>query len=249
MMTDDQRIAADFQRLAFEALARSGFYATMDGDLSNWVDVLRCAPQISIINPTFDPSQSDLRTGSAFWIEVRDANGTVATITNRLFEIDDYVEEVAAGRVHYADPRPDQVIRVRPDVPWGHYNGRVGNAGGLWVHPRARKQGLSWLLPRLMRAYSVQLWNVDRHCALVFGDINDAGLVQDAYGFPDVHLLSTDYFPPSGRAAKVYLIHIHRKAIVEQFLEDNVRMSANRDKHMRDIATIVSKRKHQAAVA
>ena len=88
--------------------------------------------------------------------------------------------------MYYAEPTESQRIELVRDLPFGRFTGRIGCAGGLWVHPRARKQGLSWLLPRLVRSYSIQFWDVDRHCAVVVESTRSSGLVEKAYGFQDV---------------------------------------------------------------
>ena len=169
-------------------------------------------------------------------------------IADKLVVCDDYLEELRSCRMYYADPTDTQRIELAQDLPFDRFSGRIGCAGGLWVHPRARKQGLSWLLPRLVRSYSVQFWGVDRHCAVVVESTRSSGLVEQAYGFQDVHLLTTGYFPPAEKPVTVYVIHISRDEILEQFSVDLEAIAQDRDQKVRDVATIVGKRKDQAAI-
>jgi hypothetical protein len=245
---DDLSIARRYAAESIALLRRSGFSVAMEFDLSDWARIMGDVPDSVMVNPAFDPKHCDMDASNAFWLRISDAQGTCAIIADKLLVCDDYLEEMAAGRIHYSRPRPEQAIELAQNLPYGKYSGKIGCAGGLWVNPRARKQGLSWILPRLVRAYSVQFWDVDRHCAVVIGTTRTSGLVEEAYGFQEVHLMSDSYFPPMDRSVHAYVIHINRQEIVNQFLVDLEAMTQNRDQKVRDVATIVGKRQNQAAV-
>lgn len=247
-MASHLELAQRYMTESIGLLQRSGYRLSLNFDLSGWAALLRSAPKIGIVNPTFDPAHSDLRANEAFWLQLNDEVGVAACIADRLFRTDDFVaNELATGRVWYASPGEGARPELLPDVPLGRYTGRVGHAGGLWVHPRRRKDGLSWILPRLVRALSIINWSVDRHCGLVFEGIHDSGLSAQAYGFPELHAVVEGYFPPTRADARVFVIHIDLDQIVAQFEDDLVRMT---DRHceMRDVATIVGQRVHQPMV-
>ena len=60
--------------------------------------------------------------------------------------------------------------------------------------------------------------------------------------------MSTGYFPPTDRDQQIYVIHIDREEIMNQFLLDLEAMSKNSDQKVRDVATIVGHRKDQPLV-
>jgi len=244
----DLEIARQYAAESIALLRRSGFTVSMEFHLADWAEIMEQVPDRVMVNPAFDPKHSDLDASNSFWLRVADRQGTVAIIADKVVTCDDYLIEMAAGRLYYRDPSPEQRIELCDGLPYGRYTGRIGCAGGLWVHPRARKQGLSWLLPRLVRSYSVQFWDVDRHCAVIFDGTKNAGLVERVYGFSEIHLMTTGYFPPNERPETIHVIHIDRPAIIRQFLMDLESLTADRDQKVRDVATIVGKRQDQAAV-
>jgi len=247
-MTSHLELAQRYMTESIGLLQRSGYRLSLNFDLAGWAALLRSAPRIGIVNPTFDPAHSDLKPNEAFWLQLNDDVGIAACIADRLFITDDFVAgELATGRVWYARPGDGDQPELLPGAPLGRYTGRVGHAGGLWVHPRRRKDGLSWLLPRLVRALSIMNWSVDRHCGLVFEGIHDSGLSAHAYGFPESHMVVEGYFPPVRGTARVFVIHIDRDQIAEQFEADLVRMTDG-DCQMRDVATIVGQRVHEPVV-
>ena len=239
------------QRYLTESIAllqRSGYRLSLNFDLGGWATLLRSAPKIGIVNPTFDPAHSALKPNEAFWLQLNDDVGVAACIADRLFVTDDFVGgELASGRLWYAAPADADRPALLPGVPLGRFTGRVGHAGGLWVHPRRRKDGLSWLLPRPVRALSIINWSVDRHCGLVFEGIHDSGLSAQAYGFPESHVVVECYFPPTRSDARVFVIHIDLEQIAAQFEDDLGRMTDG-NCQMRDVATIVGQRVHEPMV-
>lgn len=231
-LLDDASVARLYASEAISMMRRSGYTVTMEFHLGDWADIMANIPDRVMLNPAFDPTHSDLDPSNSFWLRVSDRNGTVAIIADKLVECDDYLVEMAAGRIYYRDPGPEQTIVLEPNLPMGRYSGRVGCAGGLWVHPRARKQGLSWILPRLVRAYSIQFWDVYRHCAVVFEGTRNAGLVEKVYGFKEIHLMCDGYFPPNERNETIHVIHIDRSSIIRQFLADLESLTARAFSHL-----------------
>lgn len=247
-MASHLELAQRYMTESIALLQRSGYRLSLNFDLAGWAALLRSAPKIGIVNPTFDPEHSDLKPNEAFWLQLNDDVGVAACIADRLFVSDDFVaDELGSGRLWYAHPGDGDQPELLATAPVGRYHGRIGHAGGLWVHPRRRKDGLSWLLPRLVRALSIMNWSVDRHCGLVFEGIHDSGLSAQAYGFPESHLVVEGYFPPVRGAARVFVIHIDRDQIAAQFEDDLVRMT-DRNCQMRDVATIVGQRVHEPVV-
>ena len=238
-MAGHLELAQRYMTASIALLQRSGYRLSLDFDLHGWAALLRGAPRIGIVNPTFDPAHSRLQPNEAFWLQVNDEHGVAACIADRLFVTDDFIGgELASGRLWYASPGDGDRPALLPEAPVGRFGGRVGHAGGLWIHPRRRKDGLSWLLPRLVRALSIINWSVDRHCGLVFEGIHESGLSAQAYGFPESHVVVEGYFPPTRAPARVFVVHIDRDQIAAQFEADLVRMTVA-GSLMHDVATIV----------
>lgn len=239
-MENHRSIAQRYMTESIGLVRRSGYQMSLNFDMAGWAALMRSAPKITIVSPTFDPEQSDLRPGEAFWLQVCDELGAAACIADRLLVTDDFVRsEVATGRIWYARPTEEDRPGLSDTVPVGRFGGRVGHAGGLWVHPRRRKDGLSWLLPRFMRALSIFYWDVDRHCGMAFAGLHDSGLSARAYGFPESHVMIEGHYPPMKADARVFLLHIDRDQIVSQFEDDLARMTDG-EPTLHDVATIVT---------
>lgn len=207
--------------LYLDELDRMGLELTVETDMAGWADVMRSAPKMSLLNPTFDPSESHLHPGNSFWLRLRHEGQTVACIANRLFITDDYIGLKRSFRLWY-DLKPVLVrqplnIVLPEDVP--HINGRVGHHGGLWVHPDWRGHGLAGTLPRLTRALSMRHFDVDWHCGAVLKHIADRGLPLKAYGYPHMDICIDGYFPVTNQNETVYMGWITRPEILKQFSE------------------------------
>ncbi|MBU0726217.1 MAG: hypothetical protein KJ904_06250 [Alphaproteobacteria bacterium] len=218
--TDYQNIHAVIT-LYLEELDRLGLSLTVETDMSAWVQVMRNAPKMSAVNPTFDPSQSHLHPGNSFWLRVTDNGETIACISNRLFITEDYISLKRSLRLWY-DLKP-VLIREPINVVIGdhvpHISGRVGHHGGLWVHPDWRGHGLAGLLPRLTRALSMRHFDVDWHCGIALKPIAARGLPLKAYGYPHMDLCIDGYFPVTDQQEEIYMGWITRPEMLKQMEE------------------------------
>ncbi|WP_157089232.1 GNAT family N-acetyltransferase [Oceanibaculum pacificum] len=219
--------ASDYQNIQrvisvyLEELDRLGLALTVETDMSGWATVMRSAPQMSAVNPTFDPSQSHLHPGNSFWLRVTYGSETIACIANRLFITEDYLNLKRSLRLWY-DLKP-VLIREPLNVVIGdhvpHISGRVGHHGGLWVHPSWRGNGLAGFLPRLTRALSMRHFDVDWHCGIALKAIADRGLPLKAYGYPHMDLCVQGFFPVTGKHEDIYMGWITRPEMLMQMEE------------------------------
>ena len=247
-MLEHTDVARSYVTAAIGLLQRSGFRVSLNFDLGSWASLLRGAPSILVVNPTFDPERSQVEPGAGFWIGINDDHGPAACIADRLFVTDNFLDEMRSGRLWSSTPGDEDRAELLGTLDAIHYPGRVGHAGGLWIHPRARKAGLSWLLPRLARAFSVINWNVDRHCGIILSGLYGSGMGKQAYGFPEAHLCIDGYCPPFRRSEQLLVVHITRDQIIEQLGSDLERIRDAPDQQMRDVATIISHRHEQPAI-
>ena len=249
MKLSTQDTARRYLKSSIELIQRSGFKMSLIFEMESWASLMRSVPRATIVNPTFDPSFSDLSPGDAFWISISDTSGSVvACIADRLIQTENFMAEIESGRLWYNSPSPEQRVELTTEASDLLYPGMVGHAGGLWVHPKARGIGLSWLLPRLCRALSIMNWNVDRHCGMVFGDLYASGMTAQSYGFPESARCINGWFPPTHSEQLVYVVHISREQLLSQLQEDIDIIDGAGDKGMRDIATVVGKGQQQAPI-
>ena len=76
-------------------LNENGYFIERRHDFENWVAFLKDGQKMRLINPSFDPTHSDLTPDSSFWIRLIDANGSpVACIANRLYDVTDFAEHI-----------------------------------------------------------------------------------------------------------------------------------------------------------
>lgn len=241
-MTSNIDTARTYYRETMALLVRSGFRISIENDMSIWKHIMQTAPATTLVSSMFDPAEANFLPGDAFWLRVSNMNAeTVAIICDRLIETEDFVSFVE-GAGMFAAPYARYELDTR-------LTGRIGHAGGLWVHPKARKTGLSWVLPRIVRALSVMHWGVDRHCGLILTGLADAGFASHIYGFPRSWLaFSGDAFRPTGKAERLFVIDIDSDEIAGQQAFELERIMDNGAQNLVDVATIGRERNDQPAV-
>lgn len=174
-------------------------------------------------NPTFDPDWSDLKH-DAFWLRVIDENGvTVACHAERIFEVDNFHEFIASGKLWHRDGLkwggdrvPELSIRQMPL----NITGRVAHAGSMWIRPQMRKRGLSLYLPYLSRALCLRNYDTSWLCGFVLQGLAGSSVPRAAYGFPHIEPYLSGWFPPTRRNEEiVFLCYQNRVEGVERFRE------------------------------
>jgi hypothetical protein len=225
---DEQATVQSCFDATIAALHAVGLEATFSTEMADWATMMRNAPRIMLVNPTFDPEQSDLTPDNAFWIKLSQiADGrAIACIANRLFVTDDYVDLLRTQRVWYSrGPRRMVDLVVPPDMP--RIAGHVGHHAGLWIHPDWRKHGLSGYMTRLARCASLRQFDVDWHCGLVFAALAEKGLpITDVtgYGYPRMVLAVDGWFPLTDQPERIDVPWISRAEILAQLAEETRRL-------------------------
>lgn len=235
--------ARSYYRETMALIVRSGYRISIENDMGEWKHIMQTAPGTALVSGMFDPAKADFQPGDAFWLRVSNENAeTVAIICDRLIETDDFVGFVEDTKM-FAAPYERHAMDAR-------LAGKIGHAGGLWVHPKARKTGLSWVLPRIVRALSVMHWGVDRHCGLLQTGIEGAGFASRIYGFSRSWLaLSGDAFRPTGKAERLFVIDIDADEIAGQQALELERIVDHGAQNLVDVATIGRERRDQPAVS
>ncbi|HUA52751.1 MAG TPA: hypothetical protein VMB81_11335 [Candidatus Sulfotelmatobacter sp.] len=225
---DEQKIVQSCFDATVAALHAIGLEATFSTAMADWASMMRNAPRIMLVNPTFDPAHNDLTPDNAFWIKLSQiADGrSVACIANRLFVTDDYVDLLRTQRVWYSrGPRRMVDLVVPADMP--RIAGRVGHHAGLWVRPDWRKHGLSGYMTRLARCASLRRFDVDWHCGLVFAAIAEKGLPTEmvaGYGYPRMVLAIDGWQPLTDEPDRLYLPWISRAEMLAHLAGETRRL-------------------------
>jgi len=140
------------------------------------------------IHPAFDPAQSALPAGSAFWVSVETASGEiVACAATRKFDnarlldlfMSRQVWQSRCAVIDDMDPLdidwPDEALGVR---------GTLAIHGSLIVRNDYRKGGLGTHLIRLVRAASLRAWRQDWNFGLVRAELEATAFQACRYGYP-----------------------------------------------------------------
>ena len=241
-------IAQRFIAKSIDLLRSAGFTLSLEFELAQWVAFMETTGTRGIINPTFNPQYSDIEPGTGLWLRISDKQGTVACAGLRLLMIENFAAEVTTGRIFFRDAEQRQAPAATLDPNAFDYGGRVGHAGGLFVHDRAKKQGLSWLITRLCRAIATLQWSVDRQCGLAMGVLYGRGFCDQIYGFQDIDRVIDGYFPPTDCDAVLYMNHITSDDLVDQLAADLVAFENHPTGDLRDLAPIVGERQQKPAI-
>ncbi|WP_341893779.1 hypothetical protein [Ferrovibrio terrae] len=209
-------------------ISSRGLRIDQDPDLTRWRAAITAAPGNLGANISFDPAHHDLDPGGPhYWLRVTEMDGAAkgrmsACIAFRLIETGKggWMEWLASGRLFSSRLPPLGRPRlVHPaDLNW---RGRIGHHGGLWVHPERRGENLPYLLTHLIRALSVQRYDVDHHCGLVFDDLRNSRipLSRDGYGYTRVVLSLVGFVDAAGKVTQMHTTHIDRRGMDKQIAE------------------------------
>ena len=226
-LTDDQlaRIQHYLDR-ALSELAHLGVRLDVCSDMAEWAGFLRAAPGTVAVTTSFDPEHSYLTPSNSYWLALRNSREEiVGCICLRLFLTDDVLQLIRSWRLFFdrvpiLEMHPLQLVNPS-EIPI--IAGRVGYAGGYWLHPDQRGRGLTRLLPRMNRALALRHFDVDWVCGLNKDTPNRVAMVQDSYGMTSQFSCIHGYFPPRGEVGYYQLAYVQRVDILKLIAEDSAR--------------------------
>jgi GNAT superfamily N-acetyltransferase len=220
----------DLVDAAMEWLDSRSLQLAIEPDVAGWAAHMHRAPATKGVNPTFDPAFCAVDRRNSFWVNITHEGRTIACGAGRLFETDDYLELKRSLRLWFDRapvPFRERLTLIVPeDVPF--IAGRVGHEGGLWVHPAHRKCGLSFLIPRLVRAICLGRFAVEWQCGVNFDDLTRSGLPTSTYGFPHCVPCIDGFFPPTGRHERMHMVYMSRAELLAIQRETIIRLRADR---------------------
>ena len=181
-------VLSTFFRQADDAMRKYGVHLAF-GSFDELLQVNR-ANQSSwrAVIPTFDARFSELTPDSAFCLlGYSDAGEVVATQACRLFKWQhtSFFEAAQDLSLFYAQPDRDKLADESCEITAEaarNIRGRVAFSGGGWYRPDYRGKYLSYILPRISRAYAFTRWSTD-YTASMFQDSVLAGGMAERCGY------------------------------------------------------------------
>jgi len=151
-------IVAAFIANAAKVVGRCGIQLSLWDDFDAFIRVrsdLRNDP----VTAVFDPAQTDIKSGSAFWLLGTYEGRPVQVQAVRLFDLDaTLADHLYARRLDYCLPGPNiDLERSRFNVSSAsrNINGRVGYHGEFWIDREFRGGGLTAVIPRIVMAMAL----------------------------------------------------------------------------------------------
>ena len=256
---DDLTQIQTFIDLARGELGRRNLTLEVDSDLSNWVKLIKNAPGRLAVASTHDPSRSNLHPGNSFWVIVRERDQSfmdrllrrdrpiVACLCHRVIETDSIADDVRTHRLFFdrkpiVDYRPVSVV-LGDNAPV--IGGKVGLAGGFWVHPNHRGSKLSNIVSRVTRVLSLRHFDIDWSISLVRDTPRRKAMIHNTYGLTHSVSLTRGYYPPYGNDVDMQMSYMHRDEMLEQIRMEN---AAAVDDQPQTSADIPPKRAKAASV-
>ena len=249
-----ERTPQAFVNACFSILWNSGYSTLIDDDLRSCVDFLIKENPGGIVNDAANPDFHRLEPDNSFWIAIRERTGDrniVACICQRMLETEDFLEEQSSLRLWYGDNldgrTPFELAKPKEDYP--EIKGLVGHPAGLFVAPTERRNGLAWLLQRLVRALSIIRWSdMGWQCGTTRGPLVERGIPTNTYGYPNCDLLVDGWFEPSGLTEQAFMTSIDREEMLLQIADDLLLIEMNADKQVGDIVRTARQRHGHAPV-
>lgn len=213
-----------------------GLTLEVDSDLSRWVRLMSDAPGKVVIASTHDPTKTYLHPGNSFWILVREQEQrfvdrllrrerpVVACLCHRVIRTNDIASEIRTHRLFF-DRKPN--LDCRPvNIALGKNSpvigGKVGLAGGFWVHPRYRGSKLSNIISRVTRVLSLRHFDIDWSISLVRDTPRRKAMIHDTYGLAHSVSVTRGYYPPYGYDLDMQMSYMHRDEMLEQVRSENL---------------------------
>lgn len=220
---------------AKDELDRRSLTLEVDSDLSNWVALMKGAPGKLVVASTHDPSRSYVHPGNSFWIIIRERDRRfvdrllhrdrpiVACLCHRVIQTENISEEIRTHRLFFdrkpiLDYRPvNVVLGVNSPV----IGGKVGLAGGFWVHPKHRGSKLSNIVSRVTRVLSLRHFDIDWSISLVRDTPRRKAMIHNTYGLAHSVSITRGYYPPYGYDLDMQMSYMHRDEILDQVRAEN----------------------------
>ncbi|MCL4767327.1 MAG: hypothetical protein KJZ80_13935 [Hyphomicrobiaceae bacterium] len=178
--------------------------------------------------PLFDDRCFDASPDNAFCVVGRDRKGRiVATHAARLYDWSqtNFHDEAESLRLFYSDPQrmrlPGEALEVTAPSA-RQVTGLTVFSGAAWYHPDFRGVGLSGILPRIGKAYSLTRWPAATIVSFMAQEIHARGFAS-RFGYDNVDwgVLMKNTRPGTLRAAILSVSRDSALAYIADFLSDH----------------------------
>ncbi len=189
LTTEDFIAIQRFCELMSEKLAQVNLNVFVESDFREFIRLRRAVAPTAVLPTTWDPDYQDISFHNAFWLRAVDHHGRlVATIAQRIFETQSFLEVIRSMELWCATKRPRGGGRFGIiDCPTAStLAGRVGHSGGLWIDPDFRKKNVSGYLDHLSRGLLLKNYWFDHITAVLFARLADKGIATRQYGWPKI---------------------------------------------------------------
>jgi hypothetical protein len=202
-----------FCQLMSEKIATVGLDVYVESNFRDFMKLRRRVAPETVQNPTYDPDHSNISLHNAFWLRAVEPGGdTVAMIAQRVFDTEDFLEEVRSLRLWHDRPDPPPGVLRLDDCGFAAtMKGRIGHAGGLWINPLYRKKNLSGLIDHLGRGLLLRNFWFDHITGIIGTELAATGIATKQYGWSGVEgHLEFDFFFTGGHMVEFGLCHMSR---------------------------------------
>ncbi|MCG8548258.1 MAG: hypothetical protein MJE12_29005 [Alphaproteobacteria bacterium] len=241
-LTDEELLEIQvFIDRARDELHSRGLTIEVDTDLSKWVRLLRNAPKADIVASTHDPSKSNVHPGNSFWVVIREQQRSIwdrllrreapiiACLCHRVVETESIIEEMRTQRLFFdrkpiLDYKPIEITATNMPL----IGGKVGVAGGFWVHPHYRGTKLSNIVSRVTRILSLRHFDIDWSVSLVRDTPRRKAMIHNTYGLSHSASVSRGYYPPYNTELDMQMSYMHRSEMLAQVKSENAKAAPER---------------------
>jgi hypothetical protein len=195
-----------------------GLSVEVGDDFETWMAYMEGVPDPLGVSATFNPNISDIKTGTAFWVALKDSVGGIAAChAHRVIETAEFTEEVRTWRLFSRTPRLDwQPVHLHKEARSIGISGKVGFGGGLWVHPKWRGAAISGVLSRFSRNLSLRHFGIDWYVGLMVDKVGFDHLGLAVFGLAHNAMLMSGLYPGRNKRMDIQLLYISREEIIRQ---------------------------------
>lgn len=217
-------LLARFILAADKAARRRGITIRVRHDFDGLCDINKFYVDKRLWYPmidAFNPRCSDLRPDNAFWLSGENENGEIV-LTNACKIMDLTGTNLAEqARTLWYGSDKGQACDITAKAAW-EISGIVAWGGAAWVHPDYRGRHLSYVTPRILKAYACATWPVDWSICYIGADNVSKGLAA-VYGHQN---LSHSICYPDSPAGELVLAYSTAEAFYSDIASFMARGSA-----------------------
>lgn len=203
-------------------ISNLGLSFHVDDNLVRWKSLIEGAQGGTRVSKAMDPTINDLRPGNSFWVYLENDKAEIVSCqADRFIESEDFVQEFICTHRLFGDRLPTidfYPLQLQEAVPV--LSGRINFAGGTWVRPDHRGQGLSGLMSRMARMLALRHFEIDYHLGFIEATDSRRRYGKDGLGLKHRRHLLSGRYPGRDRDMNMDIHWISREDILAQIFEE-----------------------------